>query len=263
MKILVIGDIFGRPGRNAIRELLPRIVHERGVDFVIANGENAAGGRGVTPKIADELFMSPIDVMTAGNHIWEHSDIRPYLDSRPILRPYNVNEALPGSGFGVFTSRSGARVAVVSLQGTVFMDNKGECATNPFLAADALVPQIKGRADVSIVDFHAEVTSEKRALAWYLDGRVSAFLGTHTHVQTADEELLPKGTAYISDIGMTGPHDSVIGLAKEVAIHRFVTGERKGFRVAEGGVRLEAVLLDIDEKSGKARSIERLKERLL
>jgi len=262
MKILVVGDIFGRPGRGAIRELLPRIIRERGIDFVIANGENAAGGRGITPKIAEELFESPIDVLTAGNHIWEHSDIHPYLDSHPILRPHNVSEALPGTGWGIFSSRSGVRVAVISLQGMIYMNSKGETATNPFLAMDALLPEIEERADVSVVDFHAEATSEKRALAFYVDGRVTAFLGTHTHVQTADEEILPNGTAYISDIGMTGPHESVIGLAKEVAIHRFITGVAKGFKVAEGGVRLEAVVLDIDEKAGKARSIERLQQRL-
>jgi metallophosphoesterase (TIGR00282 family) len=262
MKILVVGDIFGRPGRGAIKELLPGLVRERRIDFVIANGENAAGGRGITPRIAEELFESPIDVMTAGNHIWEHSDIHPYLDSHPILRPHNVSDALPGSGWGIFASRGGVRVAVISLQGMIYMNSKGEIATNPFLAMDALIPQIEDRADVSIVDFHAEATSEKRALAWYVDGRITAFVGTHTHVQTADEEILPGGTAYISDLGMTGPHASVIGLAKEVAIHRFITGTAKGFKVAEGGVRLEAIVLDVDEKSGKARSIERLQQRL-
>lgn len=262
MKILVIGDIFGRPGRNVVKEIVPSFVREHGIDFVIANGENAAGGRGITPRIAEELFESPIDVITAGNHIWEHSEIHPYLDSHPILRPHNVSEALPGSGWGIFTSRAGVHVAVISLQGMIYMDSKGEGATNPFLAMDALIPQIEERADVSVVDFHAEATSEKRALAWYVDGRVSSLLGTHTHVQTADEEILPGGTAYISDLGMTGPHESVIGLAKEVAIHRFITGEKKGFKVAEGGVRLEGAVLDIDEKTGKARSIERIQQRL-
>ncbi|MFA4973495.1 MAG: TIGR00282 family metallophosphoesterase [bacterium] len=262
MKILVIGDIFGRPGREAIRELLPGLVREHRADFVIANAENAAGGRGLTPKIADELFESPIDVMTAGNHIWEHNEIHPYFDSHPILRPHNVSEHLPGKGNGIFTARNGARVGVVSLQGMIFMDDKGEKAVNPFLSADALVTSMRGKCDLIVIDFHAEATSEKRALAWYLDGRVSAFLGTHTHVQTADEEILPGGTAYISDIGMTGPHASVIGLAKEVAIHRFLTGEKKGFKVAEEGVRLEGVLLDLDEKTGRALSIKRIQKRL-
>jgi len=262
MKILVIGDIFGRPGRDAIRELLPGLIRELKADFVIANAENAAGGRGLTPRIADELFLSPIDVMTAGNHIWEHDELHPYFDSHPILRPHNVSEHLPGKGSGVFAARNGARIGVVNLQGMIFMDEKGEKAVSPFLSADALIPTLSGQSDVIVVDFHAEATSEKRALAWYLDGRVTAFLGTHTHVQTSDEEIMPRGTAYISDIGMTGPHASVIGLAKEVAIHRFLTGERKGFKVAEEGVRLEAVLVNADEKSGRALSIERIQKRL-
>ncbi len=262
MKILVIGDIFGRPGREAIRELLPGLVREHRADFVIANAENAAGGRGLTPKIADELFESPIDVMTAGNHIWEHDEIRPYFDSHPILRPHNVSEHLPGKGSGVFAARNGARVGVVSLQGMIFMDEKGERAHSPFVAADALIPQLSARCDLIVIDFHAEATSEKRALAWHLDGRVAAFLGTHTHVQTADEEIMPGGTAYISDIGMTGPHASVIGLAKEIAIHRFLTGEKKGFKVAEEGVRLEGVVVDVDETTGRALSIKRIQKRL-
>ncbi|MFH1829731.1 MAG: TIGR00282 family metallophosphoesterase [Pseudomonadota bacterium] len=262
MKILVIGDIFGKPGRAAIKEALPGLIREHGIEFVIANGENAAGGRGLTPKIAEQILESPIDVITAGNHIWEHADIHSYFDSHPVLRPHNVSEALPGTGWGIFTASNGVRVAVINLQGMIYMEGKGEKASNPFLAADVLLPQIADRAEISVVDFHAEATSEKRALAWYMDGRVSAFLGTHTHVQTADEEILPQGTAYISDIGMTGPHASVIGLAKEVAIHRFITGDKKGFKVAEGGVRLEAVVLDIDEKSGKARSIRRIQHRL-
>jgi metallophosphoesterase (TIGR00282 family) len=262
MKILVIGDIFGRPGRQAIRELLPGLRREFGAEFVIANGENAAGGKGLTPPIAEELFESPINVITAGNHIWEHADIHSYFDSHPVLRPHNVSDALPGKGWGIFTAPSGVRIAVISLQGMIYMEGKGENASNPFLAIDALIPQIGDRAEISIIDFHAEATSEKRALGWHVDGRVSAILGTHTHVQTADEEILPGGTAYISDIGMTGPHASVIGLAKEVAIRRFITGDKKGFKVAEEGVRLEAVVLDIDEKSGKARSIKRIQHRL-
>jgi len=259
---LAIGDIFGRPGRRAIRELLPGLIRERGVDFVIANAENAAGGRGLTAKIAEELFESPIDVMTAGNHIWEHEDIRPFFDTHPVLRPHNVSEKLPGKGYGVFETKAGLPIAVVSLQGTIYMDEKGERALNPFVAADALLPGLREKSPVVFVDFHAEATSEKRALGWYLDGRVTAFLGTHTHVQTADEEVLPMGTAYISDLGMTGPHASVIGLAKEVAIRRFVEGIKKGFKVAEEGVRLEGVVVEVDERTGRALSIERVKKKL-
>jgi metallophosphoesterase (TIGR00282 family) len=261
MNLLIIGDIFGRPGRRAIRELLPALRRDRRIDFVIANAENAAGGKGLTPKIAEELFESPIDVMTAGNHIWEHEEIHPYFDSHPILRPHNVHASLPGMGWGVFSAGL-VRVGVVSLQGMVYMEEKGKKAENPLLAMDALLPELSRKCDVIVVDFHAEATSEKRALAWYLDGRITALVGTHTHVQTADEHIMPGGMAYISDIGMTGPHASVIGLAKEVAIHRFLTGERKGFKVAEEGVRLEGVLIDIDEKSGRARSLQRIQERL-
>ena len=262
MKILVIGDIFGRPGRRALRELLPGLQREYRVDFTIANAENAAGGKGLTPKVADEIFESPVHVLTAGNHIWEHAELHPYFDSHPILRPHNVHESLPGKGWGIFAV-GGARIAVVNLQGIVYMEEKGHKAENPFRAIDALLPEIRNQADAIVIDFHAEATSEKRALAWYVDGRVTALLGTHTHVQTADEEVMPGGTAYISDIGMTGPHASVIGLAKEVAIHRFLTGERKGFKVAEEGVQLDGVVIDIDERSGKARSIARVQRRLV
>lgn len=259
MKILAIGDVFGRPGREAIKALLPGLVSSRKIDFVIVNAENAAGGKGLTPKNADELFESPIDVMTAGNHIWEKPEIKPYFDSHPILRPHNVHAMLPGKGFGIFSSRNGMRVAVVSLQGTIFMDGKGERAENALQSMDKLLPQLQGRCDVIVVDFHAEATSEKRALAWYLDGRVTAVVGTHTHIQTCDEEILPNGTAYITDLGMTGPHASVLGLSKEVAIHRFLTGEKKKFEVAEEGVRLEGVLIDIDDKKKKATAIERIR----
>jgi 2',3'-cyclic-nucleotide 2'-phosphodiesterase len=262
MKILVIGDIFGRPGRRAVKELLPGLVRELRVNFVIANAENAAGGKGLTPRVADEIFESPINVLTAGNHIWEHDELHPYFDSHPILRPHNVHVSLPGKGWGIFAAGNGVRVGVANLQGMVYMEEKGHKADSPFRSLDALLPELAAQADVIVVDFHAEATSEKRALGWYVDGRMAALLGTHTHVQTADEEVLPGGTAYISDIGMTGPHASVIGLAKEVAIHRFLTGERKGFKVAEEGIRLEGVVLDVDERTGRARSIVRVQRKL-
>ncbi|MFH0800175.1 MAG: TIGR00282 family metallophosphoesterase [Pseudomonadota bacterium] len=260
MKLLAIGDIFGKPGRQALRELLPGIVREMGIDFVVVNAENAAGGRGLTPKIADEILEGPIDVLTAGNHIWEHDELHPYFDTHPILRPQNVHESLPGKGWCVFAARGGARIGVVSIQGIVYMDEKGKKAESPFVAMDALIPKLSKLCDAIFVDFHAEATSEKRALAWYLDGRVAAFVGTHTHVQTADEEIMPGGTAYISDLGMTGPHASVIGLDKDIALHRFLTGDKRKFKVAEGGVRLEGVVIEIDEKSGKAMFIQRIKK---
>jgi len=257
MKILVIGDIFGRPGREAIGALLPDIVKKHSIDFVVANGENAAGGRGITPPTADELLKMPIDVISAGNHIWEHDSLHPYFETHPILRPINTKEAMPGKGC-IVKEKGGMRIAVVCLQGQIFMEDKGPQVTNPFHFMDAALPDIEKKSDIIIVDFHAEATSEKRALAWYLDGRVAALVGTHTHVQTADEEILPKGTAYISDIGMTGPHASVIGLGADAAIQRFLTGEKKKFKVAEGNVRLEGVVIEIDKQSKKAVSIKRL-----
>lgn len=245
-----------------MRELLPGLVRESGAEFVLANAENAAGGRGLTPKTAEELFETPIDVMTAGNHIWEHDALHPYFDTHPIVRPANTQEQLPGKGWMTITTKGGVRVGVLGLQGQIFMEDKGPQVTSPFHFADAVLPQIAENSDIILVDFHAEATSEKRALAWYLDGRVQAFMGTHTHVQTADEHVMPKGAAYISDLGMTGPHESVIGLEASVAIHRFTTGERKGFRVAEGGVRIEGVLIDIDVEKKRARSIERIQRGL-
>lgn len=259
MKILAIGDIFGRPGRRAFRELLPSVVREVGAELVIANAENAAGGRGLTTRIADEILENPVHVLTAGNHIWEHEELRPSLESHPILRPHNVHASLPGKGWIIVPSSKNARIAVVCLQGIVFMDDKGPNGEDPFRAMDALLSHLSGRCDAVVVDFHAEATSEKRALAWYLDGRVAAVLGTHTHVQTADEEILPKGTAYISDLGMTGPHASVIGLEPSIAIHRFLTGDKRKFCVAEGGVRFEGAVVDIDIASGKALTIQRIK----
>lgn len=258
MIILAIGDIFGRPGRRAAKELLPGLVRELGVDFVIANAENAAGGRGLTPKTADELFEAPIDVMTAGNHIWEIEAIHPYFETHKIVRPANTTEQLPGKGWMVIAAKNGVRVGVMSLQGQIFMDEKGPPVTNPFHFMDAILPDLGKSSDIIMVDFHAEATSEKRALAWYLDGRVQGFFGTHTHVQTADEHIMPKGMAYISDLGMTGPHASVIGLEAPEAIHRFMTGERRGFKVAEGDVRLEGALVEVDVKNKRAVSIERI-----
>lgn len=262
MKILAIGDVFGRPGRRLLRELLPGLVSEFSVDLVIVNAENASGGRGLTPKVADEILENRVDVLTAGNHIWEHDSLHPYFDSHPILRPQNVSSMLPGKGWMIASAPRGMRVAVVCLQGIVYMDEKGHKAANAFLAMDSLLNELSGKCDAVVVDFHAEATSEKRALAWHLDGRVAALLGTHTHVQTADEEILPGGTAYISDLGMTGPHASVIGLEKDVAIHRFLTGERRKFKVAEEGLRLEGALIDVSEKNGRALSIGRIKRAL-
>lgn len=259
MRILVIGDIFGKPGRRAIKELLPKIIKRENVDFVIANAENASGGRGLSAKVAEELFKNPLDVLTAGNHIWEFDEIHPYFDSHNILRPLNTKEQLPGKGWDIYKCK-GLSICVLCMQGQIFMDDKGPKVVNPFKMMEEILPNILALADLIIIDFHAEATSEKRAFAWFLDGKVNAVLGTHTHVQTADEEILPGGTAYISDLGMTGPHASVIGLKKELAIKRFLEIEKKSFKVAEEGVRLEGVILTIDEKMKKVVEIKRVKE---
>lgn len=258
MNLLCIGDIFGKPGRRALKELLPRLIEEYNIDFVVVNGENASGGKGITDKIAEELFESPIDVITAGNHIWEHDSLYPYFATHPILRPLNIVEQKPGKGWIVVKARNGARVAVVCIQGEIFMDDKGPKATKPFQAMDNLLPMLFDLAKIIVVDMHAEATSEKRAMSWFLDGRVTALVGTHTHVQTADEMVMPKGTAYITDMGMTGPHDSVIGLDKNVAIKRFLTGNKKEYEVAKGGVKLEGVVIGVDEASGRAQNIRRI-----
>ena len=260
MNILVIGDIFGKPGRNAVKELLPKIVKREKIDFVIANTENAAGGRGLTPRAADELFKYGIDVMTEGNHIWEFDNIKPYFETHNILRPLNTKHEMPGKGWATFEAK-GKKIAVVSLQGQIFMEHKGPPVVSPFKTLEELIELMKLSSDIIIVDLHAEATSEKRAFAWHFDGELTALLGTHTHVQTADEEILPGGTAYITDLGMTGPHASVIGLKKEVAIHRFLTGTKKGFKVGEGDVRLEGVVISLD-KDNKPKSIKRIQERL-
>ena len=260
MKILFIGDIVGEPGRRAIKELLPNIAKRERIDFVIANGENAAGGSGITPALADELFGYGIDALTTGDHIWKRKEILERIDAdRRILRPANYPKGAPGFGSTVIKSESGdVEVGVISLLGRVFMQPV-EC---PFRVAKEEIEKIKNKARVIIVDIHAEATSEKIALGWYLDGEVSAIIGTHTHVQTADEKILPNGTAFISDAGMTGPFDSVIGRKKEQILTRFITQMPARFETAEGDIQLHGVVVDIDDKTGKAESIKRIQEKL-
>ena len=256
MKLLCIGDIVGSPGRRVLEHALPRLMEEHAVDFVVANAENAAGGSGLTNDVADALLKLPIDVLTGGNHTWRFKEILKRLDAEPrLLRPLNYPNA-PGRGATIAESRAGVRVGVINLQGRVFMDP----LPSPFEAADAAIAELRAAgADVILVDMHAEATSEKRALGWYLDGRISALWGTHTHVATADEEILPEGTAYITDLGMTGPYDSVIGMKKEVILERFLTMRPTSFTVAQGDARLCGALIDIDTNSGRARSIERVR----
>jgi hypothetical protein len=260
MKILFVGDIVGSPGRDAVRALLPGLVQEFGLDFAIANAENAAGGSGITSKVAKELFDARLNVLTSGDHIWKKSEILEFIDREErILRPANFPEGAPGRGGAVFKTQSGIKIGVVNLQGRVFMEAL-EC---PFKVGRQVVEELLKETRVVIVDIHAEATSEKVALGWYLDGKVSAVLGTHTHIPTADEKILPQGTAYITDVGMVGPQDSVIGRKTEDVLARFVTSLPMRFEVAKDNVQLQGVVLDIDEKTGKARSIVRIQRKLL
>lgn len=264
MNILFIGDIFGSPGRQAVKNLLPKLVDAKQIDFVVANVDNAAGGKGATPDVIDELMESGVHCFTSGNHIWEKESIMPYLDRKPIVRPYNVAQPERGRGFHVLpvNNSDGLSVAVVHLQGEVFMKDKGRKMVNPFGVILELLEAIRQTTPVILVDIHAEATAEKRALGWLIDGKASALVGTHTHIQTADEQILPQGMAYITDLGMTGPHDSVIGLDVAIALKRFSSkpGECKEFKVAKEGVRLEGVFLRVDPSSGKTLLIERIRE---
>lgn len=255
MKVLFMGDIVGQPGREAIRKTLPKLVKENGIGLVVANGENAAGGSGLTPPICGELFSYGIDVITSGDHIWKKKEIVPYITNcQNLLRPLNYPEGVPGRGSVVAVTKSGVKIAVMNLIGRVFMDAV-EC---PFNAAHKEAERLKNETNIIIVDFHAEATSEKIALSYHLEGMVSAIIGTHTHVQTADEKILPKGTAYITDCGMTGPFSGVIGRKKEEILVRFLTHMPSHFDVAEGDVRINGVIIDIDEKQGASRHIERI-----
>ncbi len=250
MNILAIGDIIGSPGRRAVTKLVPALRQEYGIDFVIANAENSAGGFGVTPDTAQELFDANVDVLTSGNHIWAQKDIFPYLDSEmPILRPLNYPPGVPGRGY---LSQHG--VLVVNLIGRTFIGNF-DC---PFRAMDKLLDEIKPKPAVVVVDFHAEATSEKVAMGRYLDGRVSAVLGTHTHVGTIDTRILPQGSAYVTDIGMVGPIDSIIGDEPEAVLQRFLTSMPIRLTVGSGKTMLNAVLVSVDDKTGKALKIERI-----
>ncbi len=255
MKILFIGDVVGRAGRRALAEHLDRLIDRHYIDLVIANGENAASGYGITPPVLKELFDAGVHVVTSGNHIWDKKEVLPLLDrEKRLLRPANYPPGLPGRGAGVFSTAGGVKVGVCNLEGRVFMKNL-DC---PFRAADQLVAELKQQTPVVVVDFHAEATSEKQALGFYLEGRVSAVIGTHTHVQTADEQLLAGGTGYLTDVGMTGSQDAVIGNQKEAALQRFLTQQPVRLEVAKKAPLLCAVLLDIDEGNGRCLAIERI-----
>ena len=253
MRILFVGDVVGRPGRDAVEELLPGLRERLGVDACIVNAENVANGVGVTPRLAERLLAAGADALTLGNHTWRREEIGPYLaTATAVVRPANFQAAAPGRGLAVVPARDGTPVAVLNLLGSLFLDP----AQSLWEVVDALVEEARASTPVVVVDVHAEATSEKVALATWLDGRVTAVLGTHTHVQTSDARVLPGGTAALTDVGMTGPHDSVIGVASELAIRRMRTGMPVRFETATGGVRLEGAVVTCDPATGRASAIE-------
>src|SRR5205823_15025466 len=260
MKILFVGDIVGKPGRNAVRELLPRLRADHGLDLCIGNSENSAGGAGITPDSADDLLDAWLDLLTSGNHTWSRREILPYLDRRGSrqLRPANYPDGAPGRGHASVTGRGGRKLGVINLEGRVFMKPL-EC---PFRTAERLIAELRQETPCILVDMHCEATSEKNAMGHFLDGRVSAVLGTHTHIQTADDRVLRGGTAFQTDVGMCGPWDSVIGMRKETAIERFLTARNAPFDLAQGDVHLQGAIVEIDDASGRARSITRVQQRL-
>jgi len=254
MRIFFVGDIVGKPGREALEHNLPHILQSRGIDLCIANAENAAAGNGITPRLGEEFLSLGIDVLTSGNHVWDKKEVLPYFDQQPrLLRPANYPPTAPGKGLYKGTARNGQPFAVLNLQGRVFMPSI-DC---PFRIGDELLAQLGDSVKVIFVDFHAEATAEKQAVGWYFDGRVSALVGTHTHVATADEQVLPKGTAYISDAGMTGPHNSVIGVKKEIIIPKFINQLPARFETATEDVQINGVEIEVDDTTGRALSIQR------
>lgn len=254
MHILFIGDIVGSPGRRAIEDLLPRLVDRYYIDLVVANAENAAGGIGITPQVAEQLLNQGIDLLTSGNHVWKHKEILPYLEETDrLLRPANYPPDTPGKGYAIVETVAGERAAFINLEGRVFM-NPLEC---PFRTVDQLLLSLPADIKVRVVDMHAEATSEKLAMGWYLDGRVSAVVGTHTHVQTADERVLPWGTGYITDAGMTGPINSVIGMKKEIILERFLSQRPQPFKVATQNIELQGVVVNV-KADGHCQEISRV-----
>jgi hypothetical protein len=255
MKLLFVGDIFGKPGREIARRAIPALVATRSIDLVIANVENSAAGFGVTGDIADTILEFGVDVMTSGNHVWDKKEVLDYIARQPrLLRPGNFPAGVPGRGSYLARTRTGEPVGVINLMGRVFMTPLDD----PFALAVREIEALRAKTRVILVDFHAEATSEKVAMGWHLDGRASAVIGTHTHVQTADERILPKGTAYLTDAGMTGPHDSIIGVTIEAALGRFLNAMPAKFEAASGNPRLNAVLITADAASGRATAIERI-----
>jgi len=256
MKVLFIGDIMGEPGRRAVARMVPRLVSQRQIDVVVGNGENAAGGFGITPELAEELFRAGLSAITTGNHAWDKKEILDYFPrERRLLRPANYPEGVPGQGSVIVQAKNGEEIAIIQLMGRAYMPTL-DC---PFQVAKREVGKLRKRVAAVLVDMHAEATSEKMAMGHYLDGEATAVVGTHTHVQTADEQILPRGTAYLTDIGMTGPLHGVIGVKKELAIEKFLTGMPRRFEVASGPTVFCAALIELDARIGKALSIERVR----
>lgn len=255
MNIMFIGDVVGRPGRKIIKEVLPELKCKYSVDFVIANAENAAGGNGITKKIAEELFSYGIDFLTMGNHVWDNKEIFDFIEEEfRMVRPANYPPGTPGRGSQIIELYGNLKIGILNISGRVFMPDM-DC---PFRTADKELEKLKKFTNIVVVDFHAEATSEKQALGWYLDGRVSLVAGTHTHVQTADERILPKGTAYITDVGMTGAYDGILGIEREPVIRKFLTQMPTRFEVAKGAPQLNAIVVEIDVATGLAMKIQRL-----
>ena len=254
MRVLAVGDIVGENGLKKLRNELPKLIKEQNIDFVIVNGENVAGGMGITHKLFNQIIEVGAHVVTLGNHTWSKKDVFNFIDDKKILRPANYPGNVPGKGHNVYNCKN-KKIAVISLLGRT---NMGVLAENPFLEADRIMDKIKNQVDVIIVDFHAEASAEKIAMKHYLDGRINIIFGTHTHVQTADEEITEKGTAYITDIGMTGPKDSVIGMDKQASIKRFVTTLPEKYRLAEGECKLNSCLFELDDETCRTNKIQRI-----
>ncbi len=254
MKIMLVGDVIGRPGRRSFREHTPRLRKEKGIDIVIVNGENSAGGKGITRKSLDELYQGGADIVTSGNHVWDKKEVLEFIDREPFLiRPANYPEGAPGKGFCIYPFKA-KNIGVINLSGRTFMPAL-DC---PFQKAEQLLREMDGRCDVILLDFHAEATSEKMAMGWHLDGRLQCLVGTHTHVQTADERILPKGTAYITDLGMVGPWNSILGVKADIVVDKFLRALPSRFDLAEAPNVYSAVVLEVDDRTNAAVGIERV-----
>jgi 2',3'-cyclic-nucleotide 2'-phosphodiesterase len=255
LNVLLIGDVVGRPGRQLLEMFLPPLIQEHNLEFIIANAENAAHGFGVTPEKADQLYRTGVDILTSGNHIWDKKEILEYISKENrLLRPANYPPNVPGKGFIITRTKNGRKVGVINLQGRVFMGPSDD----PFALGMQIVERIRRETPIIFVDMHGEASSEKQAMGWYLDGKVTAVFGTHTHVPTADHRILPSGTAYVTDVGMSGPYDSIIGVDKDQIIQKFLDQMPTRFQVAKGNPILEAMLVKLDPESGHALSIERI-----